>query len=169
MRDTDHRGTAIEFSTRSLFADEPATNEDGELVETLRELKIAFSASKMREAVVSLGIVDQAKTEAPTEPVLQALRAFCVLIIESDRPRLTAQLVGRLVKLDLAAGKRLKLSELARTNGISKQAASNRLGRYANALNLPRPDSSPEARESHRLMNRRNYGSRTNPPALAPH
>lgn len=164
MRDTDHRGKAIDFSTRSLFGEETPAHGNDELRETLRELQIAFPPTQMRIALSELGLMRTSgeKTDA-SESVLQALRAFCVLIIESCRPKLTAQLVGKLVKLEIATGRRIILRELGRANGISKQAISKQLSGLADRLNLPRPDSAPGARDSHRLMNKRNYGKTHNP------
>lgn len=87
----------------------------------------------------------------------EALRAFAIIIAESRWPKLDALLIGRLVQMELATGKRLKMDELGRMfGGQTKQAISKRQGELADRLSLPNPDSTPESRESHRLMNRSN-------------
>ncbi len=151
------RASALDFATRTVFAE---SAPDPECLNTIRELRAAFGDAAVLRAVAQLGI---ARREAPADEVMQVLRGFCLLILESDRPRLTATLVGKLVKLDLATGRPIHMRQLGAANGISKQAVSNRLKTYADRLNLPRPDSLPANRVSHRLMNRRNYGNHRDP------
>ena len=151
------RGTALDFATRNIFGNDSSSDE---CVSTLRDLVDTFGANAVSSAARSMGIISEASDD---ERMMQALRGFCVLILESDRPKLTAQLVGRLVKLELATGRRLHMRQLGSACGVSKQAISNRLKSYAERLGIPRPDSHRSARESHRLMNRRNYGSRNEP------
>ncbi len=159
-----HRATALDFATKTVFGDPVTSEEKSEVVETLRELVTYFGAPAILRAVAELDIAKAAPGHA-SEQVLQALRAYTVLILESDRPMLTATLVGKLAKLEMTTGKRIILRELGRAEGISKQAVSKRMALYAQRLNLPRPDSTPEARESHRQMNRRNYAPA--PPSVA--
>jgi hypothetical protein len=158
--------TALDYATRTVHAPEQAaqTSDDSEVVNTLRELTDYFGAPAIIAACDHLNIT-ATSASAHSETVLQTLRAFASLIIDSDRPKLTGQLVGKLAQLELATGKRLRLADLARAEGITKQAVSKRLALYAARLNLPRPDSTEAARASHRAMNRRNYGPSHAPPA----
>lgn len=166
-RSPDERPRAVDFATKNVWGDPLSTQERDECVETLRELVGAFGKGEILRAVAELGIEMGQTTGADAQlqkavvdaAVAQALRAFCVLILESDRKELTVLLVGSLVRLELATGKRLSMRELGRANGISKQAVSNRKKMYAARLCLPRPDSTEATRRAHRLMNRRNYGS----------
>ena len=146
------RATAVDFATYA------STSSDAqeEIATTLRELAEAFGPDAILSAVASL----RKKTD-DTGGVPSALRAFCALVADSDRPQLTIALVGKLVGMETVTGKRLVLSKLASQNGISKQAVSNRMKLYAAALNLPRPDQTEAARTSSRLTNRRNYGKRS--------
>lgn len=160
-----HSATAIDFATSTVHGDPVTTDEKNEVIETLRELLHYFGESALLRAISDLGVV---KTSAANsnEQVLAALRAYSVLILESDRPVLTVQLVGKLAGLELATGKRIILRELGAAEGITKQAVSKRLSLYAERLGLPRPDSTEEARASYATHNRRNYASR--PPTATP-
>jgi hypothetical protein len=159
--------TALDFATHNVWGDKLSAFERSECVDTIRELLEAFGAAEILSVIAQLGITP--KEESVGEAVMQALRAYSLLILESDRSKLTAALVGKLVKLELCTGKRIDLRQLGRENNISKQAVSNRMKLYAARLKLPRPDSKPENRDSHRLMNRRNYNGSRHPqqPALA--
>ena len=154
--DSGHHATALDFVTRTGHEPAPASSE---IALTLRELRDYFSEADIIEGLAEVGI---AQTPTGTRgAVLQALRAYSVLIMESDRPLLTAKLVGKLCKLDISqTGRHVDLEELAREWGMTKQAISKQQSHYADKLGIPRPDSTPEARESHRLMNKRNYGAR---------
>lgn len=133
-----------------------SASERDECVETLRELVEAFGAEKILRAVTELRLGQ--RTEGGNEAVAQALRSFCVLIEESDRPKLTGRLIGKLVRLEVATGRCVSYRELARDWGTSKQAVHNKAKIYRARLGLPNLDSTAEARANHRLMNRRNYG-----------
>ena len=125
------------------------------------ELREYFAEADILEAMAAAprpqGEVNAPVDDVTRERILDALRAFSVLVIESTYPRMAAQMVGKLVKLELATGKRLTLEQIGRTIGVSKQAVSKQLAEYARRLGIERPDSTPQARESHRLMNRRNF------------
>lgn len=153
----DRRAQAVDFATHNVWGDKLSASEREECITTLRELVESFGPNAILGAVTELGV--GVRNQGTRESVMQAIRAMCVLVLESDRKDLTVQLVGKLVHLELATGKRISLRELGRENGISKQAVSNRLKMYAARLALPRPDSTPETRRAHQLMNRRNYGS----------
>jgi hypothetical protein len=163
-RDSHTVTTAIDFATRTVFAPERNADAEREISETLGELVHSFGAHQVAFAVRESRLCAENSTHA--ERVLQALRAFAVLILDDDRPKLVAALVGKLARLELATGRPLGLSELGRANGVSKQAVSKKMADLADRLNLPRPDSTPGARLSHRLMNKRTYAHIT-PPALA--
>ncbi len=162
------KSSAVEFATRTVHApasaaehpDSAASHDKAdEVAQTIAELAQYFGHAAIARACVDLGIT--ASQEQVNERTLQSLRAFAVLVLDSSRPKLTVQLVGKLAGIEIATGKRLRLVDLAIAEGISKQAVSRLLATYAERLNLPRPDSTPEARASHRAMNRRNYGNRT--------
>ena len=98
-----------------------------------------------------------AKLSLSDERLNESIRAFAIIIAESRWPKLDALLVGRLAKMEIATGKRLKMDELGRIfGGQSKQAISKRQGELAERLKMDNPDSTPASRESHRLMNRSN-------------
>lgn len=145
----EHRKTPIDFAR----AEEADSRE--EIRETLAELVQSFGISAVSSVASTMLVV---RGGASQDTIASALRSFCVLLAESDRPKLTAILVGKLVKLDVVAGRPVILAELARENGISKQAVSNRMKAYAARIGLPRLESSERAREAHRLTNRRNFG-----------
>lgn len=163
-RSPKDRPTAVDFATKNVWGDPLSEDERNECVETLKELVEAFGAPAILRAVAELGLgigqdaTPEAQRAMVNAAVAQALRAYSVLILESDRKDLTVQLVGKLVQLEMATGKRLSMRQLGRANGISKQAVSNRLKMYAARLCLQRPDSTDTTRQAHRLMNRRNYG-----------
>lgn len=150
---------AIDFATRTVFDSGETNRSTDECRATVRELIDTFGLACFAASLPD----DLMRINAANEEKMQALRGLCLLVLESDRPKLTAQLVGKLVKLELATGRRIHLRELGRINHISKQAVSNRLKHIAARLNLPRPDSLPLNRRQHQLMNRRNYGKRTCP------
>lgn len=161
--DASNQKTALDFATASLFQPDRADDAANECRETIAELRGLFSEAAILRALDDLGIVRQGGAQAAGEAVTQALRAFAVLVIESRRPRLCAQLVGKLSGLETATGKRLKLADYGAPYGISKQAVSKLIAAYAERLGLARPDSDEDARASHRLMNRRNYQHRKPP------
>ena len=133
----------------------PPQGEEKEITDTLRELVASFGSEKVAYwAAEILGV----RAGAQRDDVSVTLRNFCTLLAESDRPKLAAQLVGKLVGTELTSGHRLSLRQLAREYGISKQAVHNQMKRYADRLGLPRLESSASAREAHRLANHRNYG-----------
>ena len=157
------KSSAVDFATRTVHAPAPsasatraAPDKSDEVAQTIAELTQYFGKDAIAQACVDLGISDS--REQVTERTLQTLRAFAVLVLDSSRPKLTVQIVGKLAGLELATGRRIRLVDLATANSISKQAVSRLMATYAERLNLPRPDSTPESRASHRAMNRRNYG-----------
>jgi len=160
--ESQHHGTALDFADHTPYIDEAADKVREELRRTFAELKECFPDSAIKEAAEDAGLAPSSQNTSKAA-ILEALRAFACIVIESDRPRLAAHLVGKLVGLELATGHRLILRELARKEGVSKQAISRHLANYAERLNLPRPDSNEKARLSHRLMNRRNYQRREIP------
>jgi hypothetical protein len=158
------RPTAIDFATHNVWGDPLSEDERNECVDTIRDLVEAFGPKEVIDAV-SQCCSDGPETINSSNAVQCALRNMASLIVQDDKPRLTANLVGRLCGSHLAAGIRLSLRELGRLNNMSKQAVQNRMKTIAAKLSLPLPDSTPKQRESHRLMNRRNYGSRPVIPA----
>jgi hypothetical protein len=151
---TRRTATALDYAQATAYEDRVGDEAREELRRTFAELKECFPDSAIREAAEDFGITANGPNK---QAILEALRAFACIVIESDRPRLAAHLVGKLVGLELATGHRLILRELALSAGISKQAVSRHLANYAERLGLDRPDSTQAQRESHRLMNRRNY------------
>lgn len=154
MPPSETKGDLFEFATRS-FLSAPSDGNSYEAHQTLTELIESFGED------VVLGAIQQTKLSGKIgvtdDRLSQAIRAFAIIISESRWPKLDALLVGRLVQMEIATGKRLKMDELGRIfGGQSKQAISKRQGELAERLALPNPDSTPEARESHRLMNRSN-------------
>ena len=159
MSDTRTQSTALDFATRTVFAPAQTDGSLSEISETLGELIAAFGSAQVSATIQETPALTG--TVSGEDRVLQALRAFAVLIIDDTRPKLVAALVGKLARLELATGRPLKLEDLGRANGISKQAASKKMADLATRLGLPRPDSTPSTRLAHRLMNRRNYGHNT--------
>lgn len=160
-----HRATALDFATRNVWE----IGSDDQCVDDMREMKEAYGDERCQ---IALDIVrgtkgDEKTKEAIKQAVMQALRAYTLLLMEQERKGLTVQIVGKLSKLELCTGKRIDLRQLGRENNISKQAVQNRMKVCAARLNLDLPDSTPEQRKSHRLMNRRNYGRRPLTPAHA--
>lgn len=163
MSDPEEQTSALDFATHTVFATDRQAEARAEVAETLRELVQSFGAAEVSRGMAEAGLC--APTGAGDDKVLQALRGFAVLIMDDERPKLVAALVGKLAKLEVATGRTLFLEELGRINGVSKQAASKKMAYIARRLGLQRPDSSAKARQSHRLMNRRNYAHRTDLPA----
>lgn len=156
----ERRATALDFATHSAVAGALTQEHPEEIEATLRELIAYFGEAAIIAAIASIGL--KLKSDSHTNEVL---RGYAMLIIDSDRQKLTARLVGKLVGLETSTGRRIILRELARAEGISKQAVSKRLATYAERLNLPRLESTEAARASHRLMNRRNYAANRRAPA----
>lgn len=154
MSHSETRGDLFQFATKSFLA----AGDDTSIKEahaTIEELIASFGED------VVLGAIQQTKLSGrisvPQERLNEAIRAFAIIISESRWPKLDALLVGRLAKMEVATGKRLKMDELGRHfGGQSKQAISKRQREIAERLQMPNPDSTPEARASHRLMNRSN-------------
>lgn len=122
-----------------------------EIAETLAELIASFGSDAVAAAASSAGLY------APTAPDAhqQTIRRLVLILIGSRRPKAVAQIVGRLCYLDTACGHDLRQEDIARENGISKQAVCNMEADIAAQLNLPRR-SSPQARAAHARMNLRN-------------
>jgi len=154
MSQTETRGDLFQFATHSLLA---AKQDDAirEAHETLRELIESFGEDVVIGAIQQTTI--SGRLSVSDERLNESLRAFSIIIAESRWPKLDALLVGRLAKMEIATGKRLKMDELGRIfGGQSKQAISKRQGELAERLKMDNPDSTPASRESHRLMNRSN-------------
>ena len=149
---------AIDFATHTVHGDPITDGEKDEVIDTLRELVAFFGVPAITRAVADLGITG-ASGDQSNERVMQALRAYSCLILESPRRLMTAQLVGKLAGMEITTGKRIRLQDIATAEGISKQAVSKNLATYAERLGLPRPDSTEEARASYRACNRRNYSA----------
>lgn len=151
---TETRGDLFEFATRSVLASQHEGSV-AEIRQTICELLESFGEPAVVEAIQQTALAS--KITQPADSIAAALRAFAIIIIESRWPKLDAQLVGRLSKMEVTTGRRLKMDELGRTyGGQTKQAISKRQGEIAERLGLPNPDSTPASRESHRLMNRSN-------------
>ena len=158
------RGPAADFSSRSIFDGEAQTftahcgdNPEDEIRATLAELLQAFGLPALQRALRSMQCMP---SELSDERLFQALRGYSVIILESKHPKFTAQLVGKIAKMEITTGRRIDLRELGATIGVSKQSVSKQIASLADRLGLPRPDSNEKARLSHRLMNRRNFGSK---------
>lgn len=123
-----------------------------EVKATLADLVSAFGKTEVAAAAAEL----LAYSDGAPEKQQETLRKFTLLVMESKHPRAVTQIVARLCYLDTAAGKELRQEDIARQLGITKQAVCNMEAEIAAKLNLPRR-SSPQARDSHRRMNRRNY------------
>lgn len=138
----------------SRFQEDP----NAEVAATLAELVASFGEAVVASAAHSL----LAKHSASPEKQQATLRNFTLLIMEAKHPRAIAQIVARLCYLDTATGHELRQEDIARAIGITKQAVCNMEADIAARLNLPRR-SSPQAREAHRRMNKRNYSHASNP------
>ena len=148
------RGDLFTYATRSVFC-APADQAATEATETINELISSFGEEAVFAAIQQTPIA--ARLLHSNDSVTDALRAFAIILVESRWPKLDAMLVGRLAKMEVVTGRRLKMDELGRIyGGQTKQAISKRQGEIAERLGLPNPDSTPESRESHRLMNRSN-------------
>lgn len=161
------RGNALDFATHSVFEGEKVSSgyngstsdeAQAEILATIAELRESFGPEALSRAFAAVPELSAAQGD-PTQRLLQFARGFAVLVMESDRPKLVAAIVGRLARLDVATGRNLEFAALGRLHGISKQAVCNKSKLYSERLNLPRLDSQPSARASSRLMNRRNYGA----------
>lgn len=153
-RSTETRGDVFTYATQSITCAE-GDSHSHEVEETLAELISSFGEETVLRAIQQTKLAD--KIGISEDRLHQSLRAYSIIIAESRWPKLDAQLIGRLCKLEVATGKRLKMDELGRIyGGQTKQAISKRQGELAARLNLPNPDSTPASRESHRLMNRSN-------------
>lgn len=151
MGNTETRGDVFHYATHTIGAGD----DTHEVESTLAELISSFGEDVVLAALQQTPLCR--KIGMTEERVNEALRGFSIIICESRWPKLDAQLVGRIAKMEIATGKRLKMDELGRQyGGQSKQAISKRQGELAQRLGLPNPDSTPESRESHRLMNRSN-------------
>lgn len=143
--------TALDFAAAE---NDPAGHQ--EIRSTVQELLASFGRKAVLETLEDSGI--QAGPGGQTREA-ELLRNYSCLILDDRRPRLIARLVGHLVGLDLASGQPPTLQEIGRPFGLSKQAVSKRLAVLADKLGLARP-MADHARNSHRLMNRRNFGAR---------
>lgn len=151
---TETRGDLFQFATRS-FLSAPSDDAISEAQGTLTELLESFGEDVLLSAIQQTKL--SGRIPLANDRLNEALRAFSIIISESRWPKLDALLIGRLVQMEIATGRRLKMDELGRMfGGQSKQAISKRQGELAERLGLPNPDSTPESRESHRLMNRSN-------------
>lgn len=143
---------ALEFATDSAFG-EARDEKRHEVEKALRELAEEFGP---QELAAICSDIFPANSVAP-QTNREMLRAFTALVIESDRPALTVQLIARLCHLDIAAGKPQSIATLARAHGLTKQTVSAQLAGLAGKLHLPRPDSTEQSRERARAQNKRNY------------
>lgn len=154
MAQSESRGDLFQFSTRS-FLSAPTDDSIAEAQGTIRELIESFGDDVVFQAIQQTAL--SAKLSISGDKVNEALRAFSIIIQESNWPKLDAILIGRIAKMEVATGRRVKMDELGRTyGGQSKQAISKRQGELAERLHMENPDSTPQSRESHRLMNRSN-------------
>jgi hypothetical protein len=154
MPSSETRGDLFDYATRSALS---APQDEGiaESNRTILELVESFGEDSVLLAIQQTPLF--ARFALSNNRLNEALRAFAIIIAESRWPKLDALLIGRLVQMEVATGRRLKMDELGRTfGGQSKQAISKRQGEIAERLGLPNPDSTPESREAHRLMNRSN-------------
>ena len=157
-------GRPADYATRSIFDDSERGTFDAagglestaEICDTINELVESFGAAAVMQCLDAHP--DLAARGSDSERVLEALRCYTLLLLDSPYPKVTAHLIGKLAHLELSTGSRIDLGKLGKGIGVSKQALSRRLAIYAARLGLPRPDSTPASRASHRLMNRRNYG-----------
>lgn len=146
-----HGASALDFA-----ASEPDPAGRAEIRSTVQDLLGSFGKQAVLECLEDSGLH---ATAAGQNREGELLRNYSCLILDDRRPRLIARLVGHLVGLDLASGQPPTLEEIGRPFGLSKQAVSKRLAVLAEKLGLARP-MAEKARNSHRLMNRRNFGPR---------
>ena len=131
-----------------------------EVAETLHELIESFGETAVTEALEEMAVSNPLHER---ERAGRALRMFARIILEAKHPKFTAQLVFKAARGDFGGnGGHRDLAQLARTVGVSKQAASKRLASICEELGLPRSESTAAARLSHRLLNKRNYGRKLN-------
>ena len=169
MAPSETRATALDFATHSAFDGESvrnhvacASSEENhaeEIRATITELCESFGASKVHAIFFTMPDVAPQQNQVGEERLLQAIRGYSALILDSKYPKFVAQLVGKIAKMEMATGKRIDLRQLGATIGVSKQAASKQMASIALRLGLPRPDSTEENRQAHALCNRRNYGA----------
>jgi hypothetical protein len=151
---SETRGDLFQYATRS-FLSAPSDDNVNEAHGTIQELIESFGEDVVLGAIQQTTVAK--RLTHGSERLNEAVRAICIIISDSRWPKLDALLIGKLVHMEIATGRRLKMDELGRAfGGQSKQAISKRQGELAERLGLPNPDSTPEARESHRLMNRSN-------------
>lgn len=143
--------TALDFAASDL---DPTGRQ--EILATIQELLASFGKKALLECLEDSGLHVSASSQ---NREAELLRNYSCMILDDRRPRLIARLVGHLVGLDLASGQPPTLQEIGRPFGLSKQAVSKRLAGLAEKLGLARP-MAEQARNSHRLMNRRNFGTR---------
>lgn len=134
----------------------PASSDHSEEISaTLGELIASFGHPAVAQVATECGILAQGDTSS--QPLQQAIRRYTLLLIDRGHNALhIARIVGRLTYLDTANGVELTQEQIGREMGITKAAVSRIEADIAFKLGLPRR-SSPQARESHRRMNRRNY------------
>lgn len=141
-----------------MLPSSPARSDADEITATLRDLIESFGESQVSASLGDLGL-----SQSATVGTEQVLRRFTLLLLESKHPRAVAMIVARLCNLDTATGREIRQEDIGRLIGVSKQAVCNLESKLAAELNLPRR-SSPKARQSHRLMNRRNYAHHAGQP-----
>lgn len=133
-----------------MLPSSPARTDAEEINATLRDLVESFGKSQV---TASLGDIGLTQSGTASE---QVLRRFTLLLLEAKHPRAVAMIVARLCNLDTANGNEIRQEDIGRLIGVSKQAVCNLEAKLSAELNLPRR-STPKARQSHRLMNKRNY------------
>lgn len=152
--DADHDATVFDYATRTIFEDPAANQARAEVDRSLRELVESFGERLVMQSLLNTAIAG--KIAMGEERSLQIMRQVSILVMDSAQPRLCAKLIGILGGIEVVAHRKVHLAHLCRDYGISKQAVSKMLAELADRLQVPRPLSSPAARQSYRLMNRRN-------------
>lgn len=132
-----------------------ASDHSEEIAATLAELVASFGQPAVARAATEIGITT--RNEIATESLQQTVRRYTLLLIDRGHNALhIARIVARLTYLDTASGGELTQEQIGREMGITKAAVSRIEADIAAKLGLPRR-SSPQARDSHRRMNHRNY------------
>lgn len=132
----------------------PRTPADCEIRDTLCELIGAFGAQSVFSCLSETPIAPF--MGAGEETKLRTIAAVTLLILDSPKPSLTAQLLAKLSHLETVTRHEIRLEDLGRQHGLTKQAVSKQLSDLADRLGIRRPLSNEKARKSHYLMNRRN-------------
>ena len=126
-----------------------------EISSTLADLCAAFGRQPVAAACIDAGLLHH---QISTIEKLDMLRFYTIFLLQSRRPRMVAQIVSKLVGMQDRLCDETDLEQIARHHGLTKQAVSKEVASIADHLGIPHLVP-PAIRNSHRLMNRRNFTS----------